>query len=324
MAKAVELVKATRQFAQEQRGRSWWHFWSTLAVLGGLTSVACLDLHWLLRVPCSILAGLVLVRMFIIYHDFQHGTILQGSRPADVFMFVFGLLTLNPPSVWRHTHNHHHRTNAQVPGPGIGTFPVMTTQEYARASRWQRFHYALSRHPLTLLMGYFTVFLYSLTIRSFLTHPREHFDSGLSLLLVLGVVASLILFAPLAVLLLGFVVPMLVGGALGAYLFYAQHNFPDVQYQNPEEWDYVFASLKSSSYMTMNPVLHWFTGNIGYHHVHHLNAHIPFYRLPEAMAALEPLQSPGTTSLTPWGIYRCLRLKLWDPEQRRMVNFQGV
>jgi omega-6 fatty acid desaturase (delta-12 desaturase) len=324
MTKAVELVRATKQFAQEQRGRSWWHFWSTLAVLGGLVSVSWLDIPWLLRLPFSILAGLVLVRLFIIFHDFQHGTILRGSWLANAFMFLFGLFTLNPPSVWNRTHNHHHRTNAQIPGPNIGTFPVMTTEEYAQASAWQRFQYALSRHPLTILMGYFTVFLYSLSIRSFLAHPRQHFDSGLALLMLLGVVGALVLFAPVEVLLLAFVVPMLVGGALGAYLFYAQHNFPDVQFPEPDEWDYVFASLKSSSYMTMNPVLHWFTGNIGYHHVHHLNAHIPFYRLPEAMAALKPLQSPGTTSLTPWEIYRCLRLKLWDPRQKRMVSFQGV
>jgi omega-6 fatty acid desaturase (delta-12 desaturase) len=139
-----------------------------------------------------------------------------------------------------------------------------------------------------------------------------------------ALVALLAIFAPISVLLLTFIVPWMVGGALGAYLFYAQHNFPGVQFQDPGEWDYAFAALKSSSYMTMNPVLRWFTGNIGYHHVHHLNARIPFYRLPEAMAALEPLQSPATTSLHPLDIYRCLRLKLWDPRQKRMVSYQGT
>jgi hypothetical protein len=105
-------------------------------------------------------------------------------------------------------------------------------------------------------------------------------------------------------------------------LFYAQHNFPGARFPNRAGWDYVAAALDSSSYLRMNPVMHWLTGNIGYHHVHHLNARIPFYRLPEAMAGIEELQSPGTTSLHPCDIYRCLRLKLWDPERERLVSFQ--
>src|SRR5439155_7141085 len=106
--------------------------------------------------------------------------------------------------------------------------------------------------------------------------------------------------------------------ALGSYLFYAQHNFPGARFQEGDAWDYTAAALTGSSYIAMNPVLRWFTGNIGYHHVHHLNAGIPFYRLPEAMAQMEELQSPGVTTLSPLGVYRCLRLKLWDPEGQRL------
>ena len=93
--------------------------------------------------------------------------------------------------------------------------------------------------------------------------------------------------------------PVVLGASLGAYLFYAQHNFPAAEIRAGSEWDYVFAALRSSSYMAMNPILGWFTANIGYHHIHHLNSRIPFYRLPETMAAIEELQSPGRTSLQP-------------------------
>jgi omega-6 fatty acid desaturase (delta-12 desaturase) len=158
----------------------------------------------------------------------------------------------------------------------------------------------------------------------FLRHPGRHFDSGIALIMQVGVAAILLVVAPLSVFFLTFLVPWMVGSAMGAYMFYAQHNFPDVQFSDPDNWDYSFAALKSSSYMTMNPVMHWFTGNIGYHHVHHLNSRIPFYRLPEAMAALEELQSPGKTSLNPLDIYRCLRLKLWDPDKKRMVSYKGT
>jgi acyl-lipid omega-6 desaturase (Delta-12 desaturase) len=318
-----DLVRATKPYAREDRRRSWWHLASTLVVLGGLLAVTCVTgLPWLVRLPFSVLAGLVLVRLFIIYHDYQHGTILRGSRLAEAFMVGFGLFTLNPPSIWNRTHNYHHRNNAQVPGSDVGTFPVMTTATYAQASWLTRLQYHVARHPLTILFGYFTVFLYSLCIKSFLARPREHLDSGIALVLQAAVIVGLALWSP-ALLFLTFLVPLMTGAALGAYLFYAQHNFPGVQFQSSDHWDYVFAALKSSSYMRMNPVMHWFTGNIGYHHVHHLNAHIPFYRLPEAMAGLEELQAPRTTSLNPLDIYRCLRLKLWDPDQGRLVSFEG-
>jgi omega-6 fatty acid desaturase (delta-12 desaturase) len=318
-----DLVRATKQYAREDRRWSWWHLWSTLVVLGGLVGVACVtELPWLVRLPFSVLAGLVHVRLFIIYHDYQHGTILRGSRLAGVLMWAYGLFSLNPPSIWNRTHNYHHRNNAKVPGTDIGTFPVMTTETYAQVSWLKRLQYQVARHPLTILFGYFSVFLYSLCLRSFLARPKEHFDSGIALVLQAAVVVGLALWSP-SLLFLTFLVPLLTATALGAYLFYAQHNFPEVQFQSPDHWDYVFAALKSSSYMKMNPVMQWFTGNIGYHHVHHLNAHIPFYRLPEAMAGLEELQTPRTTSLNPLDIYRCLRLKLWDPAQGRLVSFSG-
>jgi omega-6 fatty acid desaturase (delta-12 desaturase) len=137
----------------------------------------------------------------------------------------------------------------------------------------------------------------------------------------LGLIAVLAVVA-WEIMLLGVIVPSAIASAFGAYLFYAQHNFPEVKIRDREEWNYVFAALHSSSYMKMSPLMHWFSANIGYHHVHHLNARIPFYRLPEAMAEIEELQSPPTISLHPLDIYRCLRLKLWDVKRGRLVTFR--
>jgi omega-6 fatty acid desaturase (delta-12 desaturase) len=324
MRTSVEIIKATRPFAREQKLRSWWNLLSTLTIFGSLLTVTCLPIPWLIRLPFSILAGLLLVRMFIIFHDYQHGTILRGSWVADVIMNLYGLMTLNPPGVWNHTHNTHHKNNCKVPGANIGTFPIMTTEDFAKATRAQRWSYRFARSPLIILFGYLTVFFYSLTLRSFVGSPKRHWDSGIALIFHLGVVGVIAVTLPLSVLLLTIILPWCIGAALGAYLFYAQHNFPDVQLQSDDKWDYTFAALKSSSFMTMSPLMHWFTGNIGYHHVHHLNARIPFYRLPEAMAALPELQSPGKTSLKPADIYRCLRLKLWDNQKKRMVGFGGA
>jgi omega-6 fatty acid desaturase (delta-12 desaturase) len=136
-----------------------------------------------------------------------------------------------------------------------------------------------------------------------------------------SLIVSLALFAP-SLVFWSLMLPLVLATGLGSYLFYAQHNFPGAQFQDEDSMDFVTAALTTSSYIPMNPVLRWFTGNIGYHHVHHLNAHIPFYRLPEAMAHLPELQTPGVTSLNPVSIYRCLRLKLWDPQKQRMVGYR--
>jgi omega-6 fatty acid desaturase (delta-12 desaturase) len=319
MRTGSELLRATKTFASED-SRSWWHLWSTLAVVLTCWAVACFDTHWLIRLPCSVLLGLVLVRMFVIYHDYQHGAILRGSRVADAVMLVFGLIILNPPRIWNRTHNHHHKHNAKDL-TGIGSFPLMTTEDYAKAGRLERFGYVAIRHPLTIALGYFTVFLYGMCLRSLLVNPREHFDSCIALMLHIAMVILLAVFAP-DLLIFAILLPGMVAAALGAYLFYAQHNFPGLKLQARDDWDYVFAALHSSSFIAMSPVMHWFTANIGYHHIHHLNAKIPFYRLPEAMAAFEELQSPGRTSLSPRDIFRCLRLKLWDSETNRLVTFK--
>mgnify|MGYP000588424242 CR=1 FL=1 len=122
-------------------------------------------------------------------------------------------------------------------------------------------------------------------------------------------------------LLLGFLYPLNVAFVTGAYLFYAQHNFEGVRLRGRHEWEFTHAALEASSYMPMGPVMRWFTANIGYHHVHHLNSRIPFYRLPEAMSALPELQHPGITRLRPQNIAACLRLKLWDADAQQMVPF---
>jgi omega-6 fatty acid desaturase (delta-12 desaturase) len=257
-----------------------------------------------------------------LFHDFQHGAILHGSPIARVIMLFYGLATLNPPSVWNRSHGHHHQNNAKGFDSNIGSFPVMTTDDYAAASRSERFWYAASRHPLTMATGYLTVFLYGMCARPILLCPKRHLDAGFAILLHGGIGIALAV-SEFDNLLLAMIVPMCIASALGAYLFYAQHNFPAVKLRTRAEWTYVQAALSSSSFIRMNWLMHWFTGNIGYHHVHHLNARIPFYRLPEAMALIPELQSPGTTSLLPRDMAACLRLKLWDPKQDRLVSFAG-
>lgn len=318
-----QLLIASKEFASEQRLRSWWHLWSTLAVICGLIAVAVSNLPWLLRIPASITVGLVAVRLFIIYHDYQHSAILGGSRVASLIMNIYGMLVLAPTSVWKHSHDVHHRKNSQTFGDNVGSYPIMTTHAYANAVASERFTYAASRHPLTIVLGYFTVFIWRMCLQAFFSDPREHFDGGFAILLHVVLAVVLASFG-IDVMLLGLILPLVVASGLGAYLFYAQHNYPSAKLHPSKQWSHVDAALQSSSFIPMSPLMNWFTGNIGYHHVHHLNARIPFYRLPEAMAALPELQSPGTTTLYPRDVAACLRLKLWCPDQERFVGFNGT
>ncbi len=319
MRDSRQLLLDSRQFACDDRRRSWWHLLTAVALFTALTAFCLTELHWLVRVPASILAGLTLVRLFILYHDHQHGTILKGSRLAQVVMIFYGLGTLNPPSIWSRSHNHHHKENAKVFGAAIGSYPVMTTGAWDRATRRQRFAYLVQRHGLTIAAGYLTIFLYGMTIRSLINNPRKHWDSAVAIAVHAGLISLAFLDGADAVL-LTMLIPGTIAAAVGGYLFYAQHNYPDVKIRDRADWDYVDSALHSSSYIPMSPPMAWFTGNIGYHHVHHLNYRIPFYKLPAAMAELEELQNPGRTTLWPWDIARCLRLKLWDPRRDRLVT----
>jgi omega-6 fatty acid desaturase (delta-12 desaturase) len=316
-----ELIEASRPFANENRARSWAYFWTTLAVMLVLYAATVWNLHWSARVASSLLAGLVTVRMFILYHDFQHGAILRGSKLATVLMSVYGLFVMQPPSVWRRSHNYHHKHNAKIAGASIGSYPVMTVEDYRRATPARRFGYAAARHPLTILLAYLTIFLYGMLIKSIATSPTRHWDSIVSLVLQ-AVLVTFALGVGSEVLVLTLLLPQCISFVAGAYLFYAQHNFPDIQLRPREEWEYTYAALYSSSYMEMSRIMHWFTGNIGYHHVHHLNARIPFYRLPEAMEAIPELLVAGRTSLRPADVRRAFSLKLWDPAEGRMVGFR--
>ena len=318
----IELLRATKPFVRERPLRSWADVLSTLAILAALLAIAAWPLPAYGRIGAGFLAGLVVVRAFVLYHDYQHGAILRRSRIARALMSLYGMLTLSPPSPWNRSHNHHHQNNSKMFGAAIGSFPLMSVKAYRQAGRGQRLRYAAARHPLTILFGYVTIFLVGMTLRPFLLDPKRHLDCLLALVLH-GSLIGVLAWADPATLLYALVLPLFVASAAGAYLFYAQHNFPDAKLQSRADWDLVSAAMQASSCMALSPVLAWVTANIGYHHVHHLNARIPNYRLAEAIAAIPELQNPGRTGLGVGDIRACLRLKLWDAEQGRMVTFSG-
>lgn len=324
MRTGKELILATKPFAQDYPVRSWAHLLSTALLLAGALAGTLANWHPVGRFGCSLLSGLLYLRFFVIYHDQQHEAILPRSRLAERLMRLFGLLILSPTSVWRSSHNHHHNHNSKLRGSHIGSFPIMTREQYLQSSKAKRFNYRFTRHPLTILFGYVFIFQLGMCLYPFLTKPRQHFDGLLALLLHVLFAVAVTWFFGWSALLLTVVFPHFIASAIGSYLFYAQHNFPTVSFRDNSCWAYDHAALESSSFMRSGPVERWFTANIGYHHVHHLNSRIPFYRLPEVVAAISELQTPKTTSLHPGEILRCLRLKLWDPTAQRMIGWRAL
>jgi omega-6 fatty acid desaturase (delta-12 desaturase) len=321
---AQTLHARTKLYARDSFLRSWWCILSTMSLLAAALVGTFPLVPTPLRFVCSGLSGLLMVRLFVIYHDQQHHAILPKSRLAAVLMRVIGIFLICPSAVWRSSHDYHHSHNCKLRSANIGSFPIMTREQYRQTPTGERVLYLFMRHPLTILFGYLTVFLFGMVVLPFFKSPRKNFDSVPAFLLHVAMAILLVVYFGWLGLVLTLFLPFLIASAIGSYLFYAQHNFPGVILKDNKGWTFEGAALESSSFLKTNPVMSWFIGNIGYHHIHHINHRVPFYRLPEIYRDIPELRQAKTTSLHPFDIIRCLRLKVWCVETQRMVGVRGL
>jgi len=324
MRTSKELILATKPFAQEIRYKSWLFTISTLILLIASLCGTYWNIHLAGRIICSVLSGLLLVRMFVIYHDHQHHAILHLSKAANIIMKCFGIYILAPSSIWKRSHDFHHKHNSKLHVTDIGSFPTITKTEYLKLTKAEKFKYLAMRHPLNILFGYLSIFMFSFCINSIIHSSRKHLDCGLALLIHFGFGTILFIYGGFTALFLTLIIPHLIACGLGSYLFYVQHNFPGAKFKLLNNWEYSHAAINSTSYFKMNKVMNWFTGNIGYHHVHHLNSRIPFYRLEETLTNLPELKETQTTCFGIKSMYGCLRLKLWDNDTNQMIGLREL
>ncbi|REJ73524.1 MAG: fatty acid desaturase [Acidobacteria bacterium] len=282
-------------------------------------------LGWWAPLPLAPFAGGLLIRLFIFQHDCGHGSFTTSRRFNDGLGFVLGVLTLTPYHWWKKNHAIHHGTSGDLDRRDIGDVTTLTVREYLDLPWHKRLGYRLYRNPLVMLvLG---------PIWLFAVKHRFPFDTPLAWrrewrdVLINNLVIALLLFAAAKTIglqaLLAVHGPIFAVSAIaGVWLFYVQHQFEDTVWSRSGEWDFFDAGLHGSSFYDLPAVLHWFTGNIGYHHVHHLASRIPNYELRRCFREVEELQQVPHLGLRQ--SLGCLRLKLWDEDAERMVGFGGL
>ena len=271
----------------------------------------------LLLAPVS---AVFLLRTYIVFHDCSHGSFL-ASRRANAWLGTFcGLLVLSPFVRWRHDHAVHHATSGDLDKRGVGDLPTLTVAEYQQRSRRGRLAYRMIRNPL-VMFGIGPVFAMIVGPRIVARRaPARMRNSVLQTDLVLAAIAA-IMFWTIGIgdFLLIWAPAALLAGAVGIWLFYVQHQFEDAYWQRSDQWSYADSALCGSSFLKLPKPLQFMTGNIGYHHIHHLSVRIPNYNLQRAHEENPVFHSVPTLSL--WDGLRAVRLKLWDERRGRLVTF---
>ncbi len=284
---------------------------------------ALLPVSYLLVLALSVPAAGFLLRTFIVFHDCSHGSFLP-NRTANNWVGVgCALLVYSPFHSWRHEHAVHHATSGDLDQRGMGDVDTLTVSEYRELSRLGRLGYRLMRNPLVML-GIGPLWALLLEPRLVPGWARRRFWRKIvatDIVLVVAVGALCVLLGWQAVLLVQLPCAMLAGAA-GIWLFYVQHQFEDVYWQRHDSWQYADSALRGSSHLKLPKILQFFTGNIGLHHVHHLNPRIPNYNLQRAHDANPVFHDVPT--LTLWSGIRTLRLKLYDEHRGRLVTFAGA
>jgi omega-6 fatty acid desaturase (delta-12 desaturase) len=316
---------AVRDFQHSSAGHAAWQLVNSV---GGFTALWVLmyftvQWSWWLTVPLAVLAGGLLIRIFIIFHDCGHGSFLRSKRTNRIIGFVCGLLTFTPYERWTWEHARHHARSGNLDHRGIGDIWTLTVEEYLALSRWQRLRYRMARHPLLFLgFGPFFLMLFKERLPYNCGDARERRSvwwmnaAVLAMVLALGSLFGWINYVVIQLIILW------VGGVAGVWLFYVQHQYEGVYWARGKGWNYTDAALQGSSYYRLPRVLQWFTGNIGFHHIHHLSPRVPNYHLQRCHEANELFQQ--VPELTLRASAKTLSLRLWDETTGRLVGFRHL
>jgi omega-6 fatty acid desaturase (delta-12 desaturase) len=309
-------------YAQAHIGRSLFGLATSLVPYVALSVLMylALDISYLLVLAIAVPAAGFLLRTYIVFHDCAHGSFLPSKRANRWLGVTLGLLVYAPFESWRHDHAVHHATGGDLDRRGTGDVPTLTVAEYQAMPWRRRLGYRLFRNPL-IMFGIGPIWALMLGPRLVPRQARPRIrrsviGTNVALAVLVGTLCWLVGWREYLLVQLP---TALLAGSAGVWLFYVQHQFEDTYWERAGDWSYADAALRGSSYLKLPKVLQFFTGNIGLHHVHHLNARIPNYNLQRAHDQNPIFHDVPTISL--WDGMRAVRLKLWDEDRRRLVSF---
>jgi omega-6 fatty acid desaturase (delta-12 desaturase) len=319
----IHWRKIVANYARPDLWRSIWQVANSIIPYLALfyLSMRSLEVSFWLTLPLTVLTAGFMVRTFIIFHDCGHGSFFK-SRQANTWLGrVTGLLVFTPYHRWTHDHALHHATAGNLDKRGRGDVYTMTVSEYLESPWWKKFGYRVMREPVFMFfLGSLIVFVITQRIPPSKGIREQASVWWTNLALVIWATALCLLFGWKAYLLVQLLV-IFFGASVGIWLFYVQHNFEGVYWERHDKWDFLKASLHGSSFYKLPAVLQWFTGNIGFHHIHHLGAKIPNYNLPKAYKENPIFHVKPLTILSS---LKSLTLRLYDEEARHLVGWSAL
>lgn len=320
----AEIKQILNRYQQPNTWRSIWQLANTLLpnLLLLVLMYYSLQVSYLLTLALSIPTAGFMARTFIIFHDCGHGSFFNSRKANDVTGIICGILTLTPYYYWRHSHAIHHATAGDLDRRGTGDVMTLTLQEYQSLSRPRQWFYRFVRHPLVMFtFGAFLVFTVGHRFYKPGTGKRERWSVHYTNLILAAILVGVISWIGWKAYLMIHIPVLFFMCSAGVWLFYVQHNFEGTYWERNERWDFFRAGFQGSSFYKLPAVLQWFTGNIGFHHIHHLNSRIPNYWLPKCYRENPVFHVRPLTLLSS---LRSARLRFWDEQNRCMVGLEAL
>lgn len=282
-----------------------------------------LSVSYLLTLALTVVAAGFLTRIFIIFHDCCHHSFFKNRRANKILGTITGILTLFPYNQWQHDHSVHHATSSNLDKRGTGDIWLLTVDEYLAAPLWQKLCYRAYRNPFVMfVLGPIYEFLLKNRFNRKGARRKERINTYITNLSIAALAGLLCYAIGWQAFLLVQGPIFLISGSAGVWLFYVQHTFEDSYYEGDEEWEYVKAAVEGSSFYKLPKILQWLTGNIGFHHVHHLSPRVPNYRLEAVHNNIQPLQNVPTITLAT--SLRSISFRLWDENNKKFIGFKGL
>jgi acyl-lipid omega-6 desaturase (Delta-12 desaturase) len=305
--------------------RSWWQIINSVApyILLWVVMVHTIKYSWLLTLLLSVFAAGFMVRIFIIFHDCGHGSFFSSQRLNKVVGIITGLIVFTPYHKWHHEHKIHHQTVGNLEKRGMGDVLTLTVNEYRELTPFRKLYYRIYRNPVVLfVIAPILLFTISNRFTRKYMSVREKLYVHLTTLSLVAAMALLIHLLGWRTFLMIQIPILFIAAGHGVWLFYVQHQFRHVLWTNSSDWDYKTVALKGSSLFKLPGVLNWFTGNIGYHHIHHLSPLIPNYNLKRCHR--ENSIFSEIKPVTFFSAFESLLLRLWDEKRKMLVKFSEI